>query len=292
MADLTEIQPSKVLGNLVFPGIGVSSALDNRPRASNTGVPCTIWTLEWYAQASVTSLTINIQGAPDVNGAPGVFATLVSSSIFPNGKLNFITATGYYPWMRVSVSAVGAGGTIIAVLSGYQENATAIAAASSSSGGGGTSDADETPFVVGTTLGTPIMGVVDPIDTPAAGDLVVVATDNKRNLKVSGTFSATPVTSATVNSPGPTTVGTISTTLLAANATRVKVILQNVGTTKIFILFGAGVASDTNYHIALPAGGTANDGSSPLYVDVTWIGAIQAISSAAGGSVQAVEFTP
>lgn len=68
-------------------------------------------------------------------------------------------------------------------------------------------------------------------------------------------------------------------------------ILQNVGTTRIWILFGAGTPSSSNYHLSLPAGGNANDGSSPPYIDTMWIGQVQAISSAAGGSVNAFENT-
>jgi len=158
-------------------------------------------------------------------------------------------------------------------------------------GGGGTSEVDESSFTVGTTPGTPIMGVVDPSDTPSDGSLAVVALDNARRLKVSGSFSSTPVQSNTVTSPGPVTVGASSVQLLAANSSRKRLILQNVGTTKIWVLLGAGSASSVNYHIALPAGGTANDGSSEPYIDTMWTGAIQAISSAAGGSVQALEFT-
>jgi hypothetical protein len=67
-------------------------------------------------------------------------------------------------------------------------------------------------------------------------------------------------------------------------------ILQNVGTTRIYIAFGA-TPTTSNYHVALPAGGSQNDGSSLVYVDTLWIGDVQAISSAAGGLLQVTEFS-
>jgi hypothetical protein len=158
-------------------------------------------------------------------------------------------------------------------------------------GSGGTASQDEAGFTPGTSTGTPIMGVVDPSDTPADGTLAIVALDNQRRLKVNASVTITPPTSSTVSAPGPVAIGTSSAQLLAANALRKRFKLQNVGTTRIYILFGPGTASAVNYHMALPAGGNANDGSSPVYSDDLWIGAIQAISSAAGGEVQAVEFT-
>jgi hypothetical protein len=328
------VAPDITLENIVLSGVSNSKSLDNRPPSNaHHGTPCTLFTLDWSADSSVVSLTIVIQGAPDNAGVPGTFATIASSSVFPSGKLNYYSATKYYPWMRVAVTATGGAGKIAATLMGWHDDAAAIVL--SQSGGGGTSsgfgaafpatgtaagvenpsgdmvglqvdasgnlltdiktsvgvDPDETGFVVGTTPGTPIMGVITPSDSPASGDLAVVALDGSRRMQVAGSFTATPPTSNTVSSAGPQTIGTSSTQALAANSSRKRLILQNVGTTKIWILFGAGAASSSNYHIALPAGGTSNDGSSPIYSDTLWTGAIQAISSAAGGSLQAEEFT-
>jgi hypothetical protein len=123
------------------------------------------------------------------------------------------------------------------------------------------------------------------------GNMAALSLDASGNLKVSGTLTVTPPASGTVSAAGPTAIGASSVQLLAANTSRKRLILQNVGTTRVYILFGAGTASSSNYHISLPAGGNANDGSSPIYSDTLWTGAIQAISSAAGGEVQAMEFT-
>lgn len=115
--------------------------------------------------------------------------------------------------------------------------------------------------------------------------------DGSGNLKIAGSFTATPDRSSTVSAAGPTTVGTSPVTLLAANLNRKKFILQNVGTNNIWILFGAGTPSSSNYHIALTPGGTSNDGSSPPYIDVMWQDQVRAVASGAGGSVAVSEFT-
>lgn len=198
-------------------------------------------------------------------------------------------------------------------------------------GSGGTAETDETPFVAGITAGTPVMGedptsgevlvvalspgtrklLIDdgsldetvfsagvnrgqPIMAydPTSGDLLICeTTPGTRKLAVDAAVTVTPVESNTASAAGPVTVGTSPVTLLAANASRKRLTLQNVGTTRMLILFGVGVPSSSNYHIALPAGGVANDGSSPVYIDTMWTGAVQAIGSAAGGEVQAYENT-
>jgi hypothetical protein len=274
-----KLTPDYVYANLTFSGVSTSPNFDNRP---SNGDPCAVWTLDYSAEPSVTSLTITIEGAPDDNGAPGAFAVIATSSVFPSAKVNFYTSTGYYPWMRVAITAVGGVGAISATLCGYRDNPGSITSGGGG-GGGGTSSAFGTPF--------PADGTAAGAYQASSGDMEPLNLDSSGNLLVAGSLTITPTQSNTVSTAGPTTVGTSSTQLLAANAARKRLILQNVGTTKIWILFGAGSASSSNYHIALPAGGTTNDGSSPIYVDTMWTGAIQAISSAAGGSVVAEEFT-
>lgn len=134
------------------------------------------------------------------------------------------------------------------------------------------------------------MGVVNPSDTPSDGDLVVVAVDNQRRLKVVGSFSSTPVQSNTSTVAAQVAQGTTAAEILAANASRVRFMVQNVGTTVIKLILGAGTPTQTAFHVALPAGGADNDGSSPVYIDTLWIGAVQAISSASGGLLVVTEF--
>lgn len=161
-------------------------------------------------------------------------------------------------------------------------------------GGGGTSSTDETPFSVGSSAGTPMMGVITPSDNPPSGDLAVVALAADRSMKISGSFSASPATSSTSSTVAQTTVGTSAVQALAANSGRKGFSIQNQGTTVLKILLGSATPTQANYTVALPPGGTANDGSShPWYgpPGFTWTGAIQWISSGAGGLGEAVEFT-
>ena len=122
----TKVAPDCQLGNLVFTGISNSPVFDNRPQSSNTGIPCVQWSLSWSAEPSVTSITVQIMGAPDVNGAPGTFTSLNSATTFPSGLLNYTSSTNYYPWMQARVNAVGGTGTITATLSGWRDNAATI----------------------------------------------------------------------------------------------------------------------------------------------------------------------
>lgn len=128
----TKVAPDCSLGSITFSGTGSSASFDNRPNSQNNGIPCTLWSLEWSAQAAVTSLTINIQGAPDSNGTAGTFATLATATTFPAGKVLWQSSSSYSPWMKVNVSAVGAAGTINATLNGWRDNAGSISAVSSS----------------------------------------------------------------------------------------------------------------------------------------------------------------
>lgn len=78
--------------------------------------------------------------------------------------------------------------------------------------------------------------------------------------------------------------------VLAANAKRKGVIIQNTGTTIIKLTFGAVVPTQTAYHVALAACTGADDGKGGIYVDDSWVGVINAISSAAGGTLVITEF--
>ena len=153
---------------------------------------------------------------------------------------------------------------------------------------GGT--ADETAFHAGVTEGSPLMAY-----DPTSGELLVVETSpGTRTLAVAGSFSSTPPVSSTSSAPAQKTVGTVAGDILASNASRKACAVQNTGTTVIYLALGH-TASATAYFIALPAGGTANDGSSPRWdgtvSGVLWQGSINAISSAAGGTCVVMELT-
>jgi hypothetical protein len=111
------------------------------------------------------------------------------------------------------------------------------------------------------------------------------------NFNFTGTVTAAPPTASTVNDAAILTVGTSSQVALAANTNRVVAILQNNGTNSIFVLYGGGSASPSNYTYILRAGGTTNDGSSPQIFEQTWKGAISVAASSSGGSLAVTELT-
>jgi succinylarginine dihydrolase len=127
-------------------------------------------------------------------------------------------------------------------------------------------------------------------DSGTGESVVLAVSPNTRALLVSGSFASTPVQSNTASVVAQTTVGTTSVQILAANAARKRVRVQNSGTTVIKLGFGR-TPTQTAYHRALPAGGSADDGSSPPLEDMTWTGAINAISSTVGGTCVVEEDT-
>lgn len=104
-------------------------------------------------------------------------------------------------------------------------------------------------------------------------------------LNIAGSFSitATPPVSNTPTSAGPTAIGTVSALALAANANRVRYILQNSGIYPIFVLHGAGSAGPTNYTYILHSSGQLRDGYSGVWVDSTFKGAVQWACPSNGG---------
>jgi hypothetical protein len=131
----------------------------------------------------------------------------------------------------------------------------------------------------------------------ANGNPGIAELDDSRNVKiniVAGTLppiTVPPITSNVSSAPAQTIVGTSAGQLLAANPNRKRLSIQNVGTTRIYLNFGDVNPTANAFHVALPAGGSTGDGSSPVFQDIMWTGAIQAISSAPGGLVAVAELT-
>lgn len=209
------------------------------------------------------------------NGLAGVPSTTAAvRALFTEGEVSFL-----YDANGLPVVLNGDGGIPVHLING---------------GSGGTSSVDESGFIAGSSIGTPLMGVVNPVDTPPNGDLAIAALDSSRRLQIAGSFSSTPATSNTITAAAQTVIGTTAAQILAANGSRKGFLVQNLGTTVIKIVLGAGTPTQTVYHYSLPACGNANDGSSPLWngpVGLIWTGAVQAISSASGGLVSVSELT-
>lgn len=97
--------------------------------------------------------------------------------------------------------------------------------------------------------------------------------------------SSTAPTSATAtvsSVPGSATSGT----LLAANASRKTAMLYNDSTAILYLLFGAGTASASNYTVQVPSGGYYELPSS-----INFTGILVGIWAAANGAVKVTELT-
>lgn len=119
-----------------------------------------------------------------------------------------------------------------------------------------------------------------------AGSTPVVIASDQTTIPVSENK-----TSSTSSTPAQTSVGTTSAQILAANASRKRVMIQNTGTTVIKLNLGTATVTQTAYHVALQSCSSADAGDGGSYIDEMWTGAIQAISSAAGGTVVITELT-
>lgn len=239
-APQTKVSPDCVLG-ASFTSTGNSGNFDNRSvSSSNGGTPCTLWALMWYAENAVTSLTINIEGAPDSSGSPGSYSSLANATTFPSGKLDYpssLPSTAYYPWMRITVSAIGSAGLINAALLGWREDQASIA-----SGGGGSSGCPgtlTTPCVVsGNGNGTSSVVV---IGASQAAETLSSATDVKLVAGTSG--KTTYLTRLSLGWDNAATVtirqGTTSSTPCDTSTTTIDGPYGNANFTAIFIDYGA-----------------------------------------------------
>ena len=155
-------------------------------------------------------------------------------------------------------------------------------------GSGGTSSADESAFVAGETLGTPMMG-------EGGGEVLVVAVNPaNRKLQVEASVSITPPSSSTSSVPIQKTVGLTSVPVLAANPSRMGCGIQNTGSRTIYLGLGQ-TPTNTVYHIALASSGASDDGYGGKWdgtiSGVLWLGAVNAIASGVGGTCVPTELT-
>ena len=94
-----------------------------------------------------------------------------------------------------------------------------------------------------------------------------------------------------VSTPAQTGIGTTAAQLIGANPKRKGIIVQNTGTTVLKLVFGATTPTQTVYHVALAACTGADDGLGGSYFEASWVGAVQVISSGAGGTCVVTEIT-
>lgn len=104
------------------------------PAFDNRGIGCLNWTLEYFAQG-FTAVSVQLEGAPDANGTPGTFAAIAGIAL--NSALQGSSDyTGFYPWVRLNVTALTGTGSLGALAFG-QKPATAVPSIQPTGGGGG-----------------------------------------------------------------------------------------------------------------------------------------------------------
>ncbi len=112
-------------------------------------------------------------------------------------------------------------------------------------GAGGTSSQDESAFVAGSGLGTPIMGLFESAPTSLSnGQVGLVGLTASRQLKVSGSFSVAPTTAGTATLSNVAESAS-SVNVLASNASRLGAILMNDSAAACFIKFGTTASSSS-----------------------------------------------
>ena len=94
-----------------------------------------------------------------------------------------------------------------------------------------------------------------------------------------------------VTTAAQSSVTNVAAQILAANQKRKSFSVQNTGTTILRLVLGTGTPTQTVYHYALGACTVADDGTGGVYLDSSWVGAVQCISSAVGGTCVITEVT-
>jgi hypothetical protein len=130
------------------------------------------------------------------------------------------------------------------------------------------------------------MGLFESAPTTLAnGQVGVVGLTTDRKLKVSGTFSASPITagtSALTNVAGSAT----NVTLLGANANRLAFMLYNDSTSALYVKFGVTASATSFTKRLLP-----NEAWGTLEAGVNYTGQMDAIWDSAAGTMRVTELT-
>jgi hypothetical protein len=96
----------------VFTNAGANQVYDNRHTL------CTAWQLS-YVAAGYTTLSIELDSAPDVNGAPGVWSPVITLSS-PTGASGSWVGTS--SWLRILITSAVGSGNITVIAGGYLQN--------------------------------------------------------------------------------------------------------------------------------------------------------------------------
>lgn len=107
--------------------------------------------------------------------------------------------------------------------------------------------------------------------------------------QISGFVVSIKTTTATA--AAQTAVATSGTALMAANASRHRLMVQNSGIIPVRLALSTSLPTATAYHVSLNSASAADNGTGGTYIDEMWRGGVSAITSAAGGTVVLMELT-
>jgi len=117
IAQTTDVRPvPNCIVQFTASAVGVGTTFDNR-------AGCTYWTVV-YSSIGFSALSLAVEAAPGANvaGTWVTFAGTVDTGVNPNTAITQASATmhGFYPWMRLNLTAATGTGTVRAQLYGYK----------------------------------------------------------------------------------------------------------------------------------------------------------------------------
>ena len=168
-------------------GVALTAALPGTSY-NNTGPQrCVVWTLTYYAEG-FSALSIQLESAPDVAGAPGAWSAISSTFVTNGTNPSTVTTSaslvvnGYFPWVRVNPTSVTGSGFISYSLIGNAYVGPSSSTTMSGSVAASTVNGPDAPGVAPTK--NPIQdsgvdggGLVRRLLTDALGDVLVAGRD-------------------------------------------------------------------------------------------------------------------
>lgn len=108
---------------------------------------------------------------------------------------------------------------------------------------------------------------------------------------VTGTVTTNTPKSSSSNAPTQTAVTVAALNIVAANASRKRLIIQNTGTAVVKLTFSATNPTDTAYHYALAPASSNDDGTGASVFDDCWTGVVNAKATTNPSTVVVTEFS-
>jgi len=102
-----------------------SPAFNNKPTTTGGGTGCISWVVDYWTNGA-SSVSVKIEGAPDVAGSPGSYSSLTALSNSANPATGttrggILAGYDYYPWIRINPSTfTGSSQTMTVRVYGYR----------------------------------------------------------------------------------------------------------------------------------------------------------------------------